>query len=232
MSILRVPPPTDATLALLCAGAAVVAWRAARAAAAGRARNRRVRRGEAGVERRRRGRHRTYLVRERGWTALALATGVLAASHVFGIEWKVVHALRLHASEQGWWLDRRPLQAAALLTAGALALGVLGAGLELTRRASHRTSAAPVLLAALVLAIAGRSVSMHEVDAFLRGRVLGAPAWWLVEAGLLALVVTAGVAATRWRRVGEAAGEITAEASPATDGPSNEAKHAAAETPR
>jgi hypothetical protein len=149
--------------------------------------------------------------RQRWLLALALTTLVLATALAVGAAGRTADLGRAAARTEGWYSDRRTVQAYGVLT---LAAGIVCtvAWVWLGRTVTETGSR---LLATLVLSLLGflaaRTVSLHQVDALLFPSVgFGVRRGDLVE---IALVGAIGIACVFWSRP-EDAESSTAE----TDG--------------
>lgn len=138
------------------------------------------------------------------WAATAAALVGAAAVKAFGVQTWLTDRGRALAQQEGWYADRRPLQAIAIvvvLLAAAAAGAVL---LRAARRWGRRESAVPhgwaERLAAVstvaAVALAGvRAMSLHHVDAVLHAEVLpGVQVGWALEALCLAGILVAALA--------------------------------------
>lgn len=133
---------------------------------------------------------------ERGfWLAAAAALALLAANKQLDLQSFLTATGRCLAKAQGWYEDRRAVQAGVI---AALSAAVLVAGAGLTwrlRRTLRRTGPAVaglVLIAAFVLV---RAVGFHHVDALIDLRLGTARMNWVLELGGIAVFAAGGLRA-------------------------------------
>lgn len=107
------------------------------------------------------------------WLLVGVLMLALAANKQLDLQTLVSEKVRAVARSQGWYDNRRPLQAAVIALIGLLSIVVVAAATYLLRRVWRR--ALPVVAAVVVVvAFAGvRAISLHQIDA-----VLGAGGGW------------------------------------------------------
>jgi hypothetical protein len=98
---------------------------------------------------------------------------LLALAESFGLGQRLAQAGRDAAHTEGWYNDRRPLQAATIVGT-ALAWAAVGAGVAYaTRRASLVVRGVVLMTCALMAYVTVRAISLHQVDATLYHRIAG-----------------------------------------------------------
>jgi len=133
------------------------------------------------------------------WYAAAAALCLLAVNTVLHADVFVTQVLRELAKSEGWYGERRLLQA---LTMVAMMLVLLLSVNSLHARfAADDAPSEPALIgmAALLLLLALRTVSAHVTDAALNFRMVGASVGRLVEFAALALVIHGTLRSLRLR---------------------------------
>ena len=144
----------------------------------------------------RRGRHEaTDATVRRVWASIAAVMLAFAAAKQFGLQTLLVDRGRDLAFSDGWYEDRRPVQALVVLVLAVV--GTLGVGLVVrwVRPVRHEVGGAVAGVAVLTVFVAVRAVSLHQID-----RVLGRGP---IEVGTvveLAAIAVIGASAARWLR--------------------------------
>ena len=112
---------------------------------------------------------------------------VFSIAETLGLGGWLAHAGRSTAANEGWYGGRRPIQAMVIVGIAALTLGAVFTLGLLTRGFGRVIRTVIVLFAALVGFIAIRTISLHQVDAYLYHElVYGLPVGTLVESAIVA----------------------------------------------
>lgn len=144
----------------------------------------------------------------RFWLVASLTLGLLAVLGAWRAERSWVLWMRDVVQSQGWYMLRRPLQwlAVATLAMGALVLMARMPGWLRAQADARGLRWAAFGLLMLVLVLALRLISLHQVDLWLEFRLAGAGIGRLIEVlGLLFLalgcLLPAAQPTARWRKV-------------------------------
>ena len=134
----------------------------------------------------------------RPWAAAAVLLLVLGVDALYRLDLLAVGLLRELSRAQGWYAQRRLLQAP--LAAAVAAGGLLGVW-QLRRRGAERRLDGPALagLALLLTLALLRGVSLHATDLWLQARVAGISVGRHLEALALALFALAALRRIRAR---------------------------------
>lgn len=134
------------------------------------------------------------------WVAFAIILGVLGVNKQLDLQSLFAEIGRANAMEEGWYEQRRMVQAGfigAVVGAGLMALGALW---WLVRGHLRDFRIALGGMVVLVAFVAARASSFHHMDIFIHTTVLGIEMNWLFELGGIGLVIWA--AARRLRQAG------------------------------
>jgi len=139
------------------------------------------------------------------WVGAAVLLLLLALSREVDLGPRVVTAGRDALWREGWYADRRPVQALAVyvIIASAGLVGLAGSLVYLRRRRAHLIFGWLALMS-LVGFVGVRAVSLHYIDAVLYRRSIASISFnAIAELGVtLALALAAGLAAVTPRRTG------------------------------
>lgn len=126
------------------------------------------------------------------WGLTALLMAFLAINKQLDLQSALTAAGRCAARAQGWYGDRRAVQAEFIAGLLALVVVCLLAGLWLQRRHLRRNGLAMIGLAILAGFVMIRAVGFHHIDQMLGIRTFGLSANYLLEnAGLLLIAINA-----------------------------------------
>lgn len=100
----------------------------------------------------------------RFWTVTAVAMVVLGVNKQLDLQtWLIEHARRA-AFAEGWYDDRRRVQAVFVLAVAAAGLGATWWGVRQLRGVAHQVALALVGLGVIVSFVAVRAASLHQID--------------------------------------------------------------------
>jgi len=134
------------------------------------------------------------------WWLFTLALAALGINKQLDLQTALTEIGRILAHEQGWYEERRAVQAGFIGVVGLLGV-VSGAGLILlTKRLPAATRAAMAGGVSLVAFIAVRAASFHHVDRLIGRRLFGMKFNWVIEIGSISIIL----AATYFRALGPA----------------------------
>lgn len=129
------------------------------------------------------------------WRALLLALLLLGVNKQLDLQTAFTEMGRMLSDRQGWYENRRQVQAAFIAGVAIMGLTVLAMALHLTWHAPGATRWALAGGVCLSVFVVIRATSLHHVDAALAVQWAGLQVNWLLEIGGL-LVIIAGA----WRR--------------------------------
>lgn len=130
------------------------------------------------------------------WMAAGILLAVMGAGRALALSTVVADVGRRLARSEGWYDNRRPLQAAAALGATILLIAIVSAIVIGRRRRQELDVPMAIAMSALIAYAILRSVSLHAVDANLNDtRVLSLQLGDWLEVTLLLLAI--GVATSR-----------------------------------
>ena len=177
--------------------AAAFGWQARRAAVVGA----RAAQAPRRVERRARSRDGAYKAAKLFWTVLFLALVGLGLNKQLDLHTRLTDLGRELARWQGWYQDRRVVQAVIV---GSFGLGcVVGLSILLwkTRCILRREAVAVVGLVLLLAYLLSRAASFHHLDGVFGIRLLGIKSKFFIEFGGILLVTGCAWMNTRWLRM-------------------------------
>ncbi|MGZ3411376.1 MAG: hypothetical protein ACXWJW_02990 [Xanthobacteraceae bacterium] len=132
----------------------------------------------------------------RAWAAIALLFILLGISKELDLQAALTEFGRMTAVTEGWYRQRRPVQAAFvvfIIMACAILIFVL---LKWARRAHTATSLALAGATFVLAFVLIRAVSFHDIDRVIFTRFLLARWNWIIEMGGIAIVLIA----SEWRK--------------------------------
>ena len=109
----------------------------------------------------------------RMWLVVGVLMLAMAANKQLDLQTLVGERVRSLARARGWYDNRRPVQAAAIVAVGVLSLVVVAVVAYLLRRVWRRTLPVVAAVATVVTFAVVRAISLHQIDA-----VLGAGGGW------------------------------------------------------
>ena len=134
------------------------------------------------------------------WWLFALALAALGINKQLDLQTALTEIGRILAHKQGWYEERRAVQAGFIGLVGLLGV-VSSAGLLLvTKNLPTATRAAIAGGVSLVAFIAVRAASFHHVDRLIGQRLFGMKFNWVLEIGSISMII----AATYFRALGPA----------------------------
>lgn len=122
------------------------------------------------------------------WWLMLIGLLVLGFNKQLDLQSALTEIGRMVAREQGWYGNRRQIQEAFVAAVPVAGLTVLAVGVFFVRRQPAATLWACVGVAGLLVFIAIRAVSFHQVDEILGVQLAGIPLNWLLEMGPLMLI--------------------------------------------
>ena len=126
------------------------------------------------------------------WTGAAALLVLLGLNKQLDLQTFVTRFGRTLARSEGWYSDRRLVQALFILLLGAVAIGCIAALSVWLRRSASAVKIA--LLGCVLLAgfVVMRAASFHHMDAWVTRNVAGMRSgWWLELAGILVIGISA-----------------------------------------
>jgi len=136
------------------------------------------------------------------WCLLAVGLAALAVNKQLDLHTALTRFGRIIASEQGWYAERRIIQAAFVAAlAGVLAVAAVGIATRLPR-ASRRARLALLGAAFLAGFVVMRAASLHHVDAMLNVSLGGPRLSLVLELGGALCIGLAAIGVPRRRRAG------------------------------
>lgn len=123
------------------------------------------------------------------WKILLLGLVALGINKQLDLQSAFTELGRIVADRQGWYAERRQVQAAFIAGIAILGLTLIAATAYLISGAPAATQWALVGSAGLVAFVIVRATSFHHVDELLGGRLSGLPINWVLEMGALLLIV-------------------------------------------
>jgi hypothetical protein len=136
----------------------------------------------------------------RVWWLFTLALIALGINKQLDLQTALTEIGRILAREQGWYGERRTVQAEFVGLVGLLGLFNIALLVWITRRMPAATRTAVAGGVALVTFIVIRAASFHHVDRLIGQRLLGMKFNWLLEVGGISVIL----AATCFRTLGRA----------------------------
>jgi hypothetical protein len=128
------------------------------------------------------------------WWACAGLLVLLGFNKQLDLQGYVTTAGRSLAKQQGWFAERRLVQAAFIVILCAIAAAVLAALGIWLRRSSAAVKVAALGIVLLVAFIVWRAASFHHMDVWVTHEIAGMRSgWWLELAGILVLGLSAFV---------------------------------------
>jgi hypothetical protein len=122
------------------------------------------------------------------WTFLALILLFLGINKQLDLQSAVTEMGRMIAWNEGWYDDRRTVQAWFVAVVTAVGLVMLYGLLRLTRGALSRVRIAVLGMGCLLCFVVVRAASFHYVDKLLGLRLGGLRINWILEGGGIALI--------------------------------------------
>jgi hypothetical protein len=176
----------------LCAWAMRIAWIGWRTAQI-----------HAGPERRARSRRRAYRASVAFWGLLIILFIILGVNKQVDMQTILTEAARDVARDQGWFQQRRIVQAGIVSVMGVVGFIVLAGMLIATRQIMPRHVLAFIGVCLLILFVCLRAVSFHHLDAILKQAYLGVKLRWMLEIiGILCVAACAATNGAWYRRYG------------------------------
>lgn len=123
------------------------------------------------------------------WRALLMGLVLLGINKQLDLQSALTEVGRILAEEQGWYDDRRQVQAAFIAGVFIMGLTLFALTLNLTWGAPVATLWALLGSTGLVLFVIIRATSFHHVDAVLGHRFAGFRINWLLEMGALLVII-------------------------------------------
>ena len=125
------------------------------------------------------------------WRLFALALAALGINKQLDLQTALTEIGRILAHAQGWYEERRTMQAGFIGLVGLLGVAS-GAGLILvTKNLPAATRAAIAGGVSLVAFIAVRAASFHHVDRLIGQRLFGMKFNWVLEIGSISMIIAA-----------------------------------------
>lgn len=125
------------------------------------------------------------------WVIVAIVMCALPAMKLLQVQTSILGELRSTARAHGWYSERRPYQAAAILVVVGTGLAVIAIALSRLRRVLSRAIGAIVGTALLLSFVTIRAISLHRVDSVLyRERISYGT---LIELGGIGIIAVAAV---------------------------------------
>lgn len=132
------------------------------------------------------------------WRVLAASFLALGINKQLDLQTALTELGRMMARSEGWYGNRRPVQAAFVACVAVLGLAAAAALWSLARRAPHATRQAVAGTALVITFVVIRAASFHYVDKLLGLRWIGIRVNWVLEMGGISIVIAAAL-----RRAGE-----------------------------
>jgi hypothetical protein len=125
------------------------------------------------------------------WWLFTLALVALGINKQLDLQSALTEIGRILAREQGWYEDRRLIQAEFISLVGLLGLASITVLIWITRRMPAATRVAVTGGAALAVFVAVRAVSFHQFDRLIGRRPLGMRLNWVFEIGGISIILVA-----------------------------------------
>ena len=126
---------------------------------------------------------------KRFWLAIAILLFFLAFNKQLDLQSLLTAAGRCVAQDQGWYGDRRRIQAGFILALSVAGVGIFGLALWALRRHIRRQWLVLTGLFILIVFVVMRASSFHHMDQFINARFLGIRMNWLFELGSLGMII-------------------------------------------
>lgn len=133
------------------------------------------------------------------WGGVAVMMFALGINKQLDLQSLFTQVLRDAAKSEGWYEQRRTLQASFIFAV--LAAGLASGAVALRYRAMlHRSMAAAILGLIFIYGyVVVRAASFHHVDLFIQSQILGIRWNWILEIGGIVVVFVAALRAARSR---------------------------------
>ena len=131
------------------------------------------------------------------WSVLAVLLALFAVNKQLDLQSALTAIGRCLAKAQGWYENRRVVQAAFIAVLALAGLGFLAVMLRALRGRLAENGLAAAGTAFLVTFVLVRAVGFHHVDAMLRMPVAGLRMNWILELGGIALIAANAAALLR-----------------------------------
>lgn len=123
------------------------------------------------------------------WTGLSAALIILGVNKELDLQTLFTSVGRCLALAEGWYGERRQVQAAFVAALAVAGAGGVGWALWRLRRAPPGLRIALVGAGLLVIFVLMRASSFHHMDIFINTRLAGLRMNWIVEIGALGVII-------------------------------------------